>query len=134
MDSEGGLMIPQDAFIARTHSIDLGALRAFVGDDDDIVMRFLDRFRTGLRLDVAEMQFNVAGLRWTDIASLSQKMQRSALALGARRLSILCHKMEKAVLAQDEAGTQATWAELALCVADVVLDADVLLRGQAQGE
>ncbi len=76
-------------------AIDLGTLRLFVGDDDEVaVIDFLARFFERLDADMKRMRDTIALQRWAEARRLAHQMRSSALAIGASGFALLCTAFE----------------------------------------
>jgi HPt (histidine-containing phosphotransfer) domain-containing protein len=95
-------------------AIDLGTLRLFVGEDDEMaVIEFLGRFFARLDADMQRMRDRIALQRWGEAARLAHQMRSCALAIGASGFALLCAAFEKTAPEADQSQIELDFCEMA---------------------
>jgi HPt (histidine-containing phosphotransfer) domain-containing protein len=82
-------------------ALDLGALKALVGDDPQVIQELLAEFQSGSARLGSELEQACIGKRPRDAVAAAHKLKSSARVVGALQLGEICEGMEAAGLASD---------------------------------
>jgi PAS domain S-box-containing protein len=82
-------------------TVDVGVLKALVGDDPAVIRELLHDFRVGAATSAAELRAACANGQVAQAGALLHKLKSSARSVGALALGELCAEMERACEAGD---------------------------------
>ena len=109
---------------SRLPLLDLGVLRALVGDEPAIVHEFLSEFLAAARRQGGALRHAAATGALGEVRVLAHNLKSSSRSVGAQRLGEACQALERAALGGDAAAVSAALrsfdAELALAEAAIL--------------
>ncbi|MGE0808159.1 MAG: response regulator [Burkholderiaceae bacterium] len=87
---------PADAGEPAANAVDLGVLKALVGEDPAVIGELLDEFKLSLAEAAGQMRVAVHAGRVSTVTAVAHKLKSSARAVGALQLGATCDRIEQA--------------------------------------
>jgi PAS domain S-box-containing protein len=95
--AQGTTVRPSEAPLSNEAPLDLAALRRMVGDEDAVVVEFIDEYRRALGQLAAEIDEAFRENDLNHIADVAHRLKSSSRAVGAFPLARLCERLERLV-------------------------------------
>ena len=80
--------------INDTNPIDISVIKGLVGDDEEVIKMFLNKFVETVPTDMDDIKAAISNNNFVEAKAKAHKMKSSARAIGANNLSELCQKIE----------------------------------------
>ena len=89
--------------INNTSPIDISVIKGLVGDDEDVIKMFLNKFVDSVPAHLEEIKSAISNNNFVEAKAMAHKMKSSAKAVGANNLSELCQKIEDDSMLNEQA-------------------------------
>ena len=93
---------------ADASPIDISVIKGLIGDDEDVINIFFNKFIDAVPDDINEIIRAIDNSDFTEVKAKSHKLKSSAKAVGANYLGEICQKIED----ESDSNSQATLYEL----------------------
>lgn len=76
------------------NSIDISVIKGLVGDDEDVIKMFFNKFVDTVPENIEEIKLAIDDNDFIEVKAKAHKMKSSAKAVGANHLADICQKIE----------------------------------------